>query len=108
MSDRSIHIENLKFLTRKYRTQTALAKNLKQKITQPVISTILNTTTGRHLSPYEARCIEDELVIPHGWMSRPSLEKAWPLAMKFQVLDATSRNIVNEMVRFMSEKPAIN
>ena len=60
MNTRIICKENLKFLVRRCRTQTALANNLKQKLTQPVISAILRSKNGRHLGLHEARLIEDE------------------------------------------------
>lgn len=104
MNERQTFRENINFLVRKWGgSQTALAKRLNHVVTQPTISRI-QKTGGRRVRRYEARRIEQTMGIPYGLMCCGSLEEAWPLILRFQELDCTVKQFVDDMLRFTMQQ----
>jgi hypothetical protein len=99
--------QNINFLVAKCgNSQTAMAKMLNQRLSQPMISSLSRTGTGRHLHWHEARRIEQELKIPFGWMSRYSMAEVWPLVVRFRELSGDGQELFNDMLKLIDKKLA--
>lgn len=101
MSTRETERKNVDFLVCKAGSQTNCARRLSQGITQQTLSALLNPRTGRRLRPHEILLIEQELKIPSGWISRVSLNEAWPLVRKLQARDPESQELFNDMLKLI-------
>lgn len=95
--------ENVSFLIDLNDTQTRLAELLEdESLTQPILSSIVHGK--RQLYEKEARRIEEKLGIPHMWIDKYPLSKAWRVIIKFRAMSKENKEIANELLKFAEEQ----
>lgn len=96
--------DNIHWVIKVIGTQKDVADLLNNSaLTQPILSSIVRGK--RLIYDGEARALENDIGIPAGWLDEPSWVKdGWKLIKEYQLLDNSSKEMVNKCCSFVSTK----
>ena len=100
---------NLLYLIRRYGSQSRLGRKLKKcglpQLSQATISDIVRPKSKRELSQWEARKIEEILVIPDRWMDKEGwIRSGWSLIEYSRNLDEYGRRRFKQTITLVEER----